>query len=457
MILIRNGRTMDPATGTDLVQDVRICGGKIVETGKNLPEAFHGIKTGTDGADSEKVADGEKLTDGGKPADDEKLTVIDAAGCVVAPGLTDTHVHFRDPGFTWKEDLMTGSRSAAHGGVTTVLCMANTSPVMDSPELLREMKERAKSCPVRVEFASSVTKGLKGRELVDMRAMAGAGAKAFTDDGIPLMDEKLLMEALYQAAELDLPVSLHEEDPLFVPGPGVNQGEISQILNYPGASAQAEEIMTARDCILALHTGARICIQHISSKRSVDLVRLAKSWGAKVSAEATPHHFTLTEQDVLKYGTNARMNPPLRTEEDRRAIIEGLKDGTIDMIVTDHAPHAPEEKNQPMEKAPSGIIGLETSLALGIRSLVQTGELSLMELLRLMSYAPAAYYALDPVRIAPGSRADLVIFKENETWTADHFVSRSGNSPFLGWTLPGKIHYTICGGRIVCGGNEDEL
>ena len=439
MILIRNGRTMDPAAGTDLVQDVLIREDRIVRTGKNLSECTEW----KDAALSGKCS--------------EEMTVIDASGCVVTPGLVDTHVHFRDPGFPWKEDLMTGSRAAARGGVTTVLCMANTSPVMDNPQLLKEMQERAKMCPVRVLFASSVTKGLKGRELVDMEAMAEAGAKAFTDDGIPLMDRKLLTEAMLRAKELDIPVSLHEEDPLFVPGPGVHLGEVSRQLNYPGASPEAEEIMTARDCILALYTGARVCIQHISSKRSVELVRLAKSWGARVSAEATPHHFTLTDQAVLKYGTNARMNPPLRTEEDRRAIIEGLKDGTIDMIVTDHAPHSPEEKNQPMEKAPSGIIGLETSLALGIRSLVQTGELPLMDLLRLMGTAPAAYYSLEQVRIAPGSRADLIVFGENETWTADHFVSRSCNSPFLGWKLPGKLHYTICGGKVVCSGNEDEL
>ena len=375
--------------------------------------------------------------------------VIDAAGCIVAPGLVDVHVHFRDPGFTWKEDLYTGSAAAAKGGVTTVVCMANTSPVVDEPQVLSQILTRSEKLPVRVLQASSITKGLKGKALVDMEAMAAAGAACFTDDGFPLLDEYLLLEAMQRARKLGLPVSLHEEHPMFIKGPGVHPGEASKILGYGGAFPEAEEILTARDCILALHTGACVNIQHISSARSVEIVRQAKKWGADIHAEATPHHFTLTEAAVLKYGANARMNPPLRTEEDRMAVIRGLQDGTIDMIVTDHAPHSREEKEKPLSSAPSGIIGLETSLGLGIASLVKPGYLTLMELLERMSGTPAAVYGRRPGRIQAGEDADLVIFSENEEWTVDRFASKSTNSPFLGWKLPGKICYTICRGAVV--------
>ena len=373
MLLIKNGRVIDPVTHTDEVMDVLIDGNHIVKTGYDL-EA-------------------------------EGAEVIDADGLVVAPGLVDTHVHFRDPGFTYKEDIETGAAAAARGGFT---------------------------------------KGLAGKELVDMDSLAAAGAAGFTDDGIPIMDEKLLLEAMEKARDLDLPVSLHEEDPLFIVQPGVNQGKVSEKLGYGGASR-----MVARDCVLALHTGASVCIQHISSGNSVDIVRTAKKLGADVHAEATPHHFTLIEDAVLKYGTMARMNPPLRTEKDRRQIIEGIQDGTIDMIVTDHAPHSSEEKARPLDKAPSGITGLETSLALGIYSLVQPGYISLMKLMELMSRNPAEFYRMEPGKIAEGAPADIVIFGENEQWTVNSFASKASNSPFAGWTLPGKVHYTICGGNIV--------
>ena len=375
--------------------------------------------------------------------------VIDASGCIVAPGLMDAHVHFRDPGFTWKEDLITGSKAAAKGGFCCVVNMANTNPVIDEPSALRAVLERSREAGVRILQASSVTKGLKGRELVDMEEMASSGAACFSDDGIPVLDERLLREAMERAKKLSLPVSLHEEHPMFIKGAGVHHGEISKLLGYGGAYAEAEEIMVARDCVLALHTGAKVCIQHISSGKSVEIVRMAKQWGADVHAEATPHHFSLTEQDVLKYGTNAKMNPPLRTRFDQRAVIEGLRDGTIDMIVTDHAPHSASEKAQPMEKAPSGIIGLETSLSLGLKNLVLPGHISLMRLIELMSTSPAAFYGVHKSRIREGEPADLVIFSDHEKWTADHFVSKSSNSPFLGWELPGVVRQTICGGRII--------
>lgn len=420
MILIKNGRVVDPVTGTDQVLDVLLEGDRIKKVREEL--------------------------------EDSGAQVLDAKGLVVAPGLMDAHVHFRDPGFTYKEDIETGARAAARGGFTTVVCMANTKPAADHPDILRYVQEKAEKTKIHVLQAAAVTKGLRGEELVDMKALADAGAPGFTDDGIPLVDEKLLLEAMKQAAALGLPISLHEEDPLLIKGAGVHQGAVSEKLGYGGAARAAEDVMVARDCMLALHTGARICIQHISSKNSVELVRLAKKMGADVHAEATPHHFTLTDEAVLKYGTNARMNPPVRTEEDRQAIIQGLKDEVIDMIVTDHAPHSREEKDRPLLEAPSGIIGLETSLGLGIRSLVEPGHLTLLELLKRMSRNPAEFYRIRPGSIQEGALADLVIFAEEELWTAGTFASKASNSPFTGWELPGKVYYTICGGQVVyCG------
>lgn len=421
MILIKNGRIVDPVRQFDDIADILIDGKTIVKVGKNLEF----------------------------DENDSNLRVIDASGLVAAPGLVDAHVHFRDPGFTYKEDIETGAKAAAKGGFTMVVCMANTKPAVDNLETLKYIQDKAAKTGIHILQASTITKGLQGKELVDMDAMANAGACGFTDDGIPILNEKILVEAMEKARELDLPVSLHEEDPAFIIRPGVNQGTVSETLGYGGASRTAEDVMVARDVILALHTGASVCIQHISSGNSVELVRTAKKLGADVHAEATPHHFTLTEDAVLEYGTLARMNPPLRTEKDRQEIIEGIKDGTIDMIVTDHAPHSMEEKAKPLADAPSGITGLETSLSLGIKSLVQPGHISLMKLMELMSKNPAEFYRMEPASIAEGAVADLVIFGENELWTVDKFASKASNSPFKGWELPGKVHFTICDGNIV--------
>ncbi|MCR5216419.1 MAG: dihydroorotase [Lachnospiraceae bacterium] len=420
MILIKGGRVVDAVTKTDEVLDVLVDGKTIVKVGKDLDA------TGVD-------------------------QVIDATGLVVAPGLVDTHVHFRDPGFTYKEDILTGAKSAARGGFTTVVCMANTKPTVDNVDTLHYIQEKGESTGIHVLQTANVTKGMKGEEMVDMDLLAKEGAAGFTDDGVPIMSEEILYNALVKAHELDLPVALHEEDPLFVKQPGVNMGKVSEAIGYGGASAAAEDIMVARDCVLALYTGAALCIQHISSKNSVEIVKAFKKMGADVHAEATPHHFTLTEDAILKYGTAARMNPPVRTEEDRKKIIEGIVDGTIDMIVTDHAPHSEEEKAREMAKAPSGITGLETSLALGIHSLVQPGHISLMKLMELMSKNPAEFYRLKPGSVACGELADLVIFGENEKWVVkkEEFASKATNSPFIDWELPGKVHYTICNGVIV--------
>lgn len=417
MLLIQNGRVVDPVTGTDEIMDVLIDGSMICKTGKGLSAP---------GAE-----------------------VIDASGLVVAPGLMDAHVHFRDPGFTYKEDIETGARAAAKGGFTTVVCMANTKPAVDNLETLEYVQKKGEATGIHVLQAAAVTKGLKGKELTDMEALADAGAPGFTDDGIPLMDEKLLLEAMEKAKELGLPLSLHEEDPLLIESPGVHQGDVSKQLSYGGAPRVSEDIMVARDCMLALHTGAHVCIQHISSAHSVELVRMAKAMGADIHAEATPHHFTLTDEAVLKYGTNARMNPPVRTETDRQAIIRGLKDGTIDMIVTDHAPHSAEEKARPLSEAPSGITGLETSLGLGLLSLVEPGYLTLQKLMELMSRNPAEFYRMIPGSIAEDAPADLIIFSETERWRVEQFASKASNSPFSGWELPGRVYYTICAGKIV--------
>lgn len=421
-MFIKNGRVVDSVTGTDEIMNIIIKDNIIEEVGHDI-----------------------------SIDETDNVTVIDATGLVVAPGLMDTHVHFRDPGFTYKEDIITGAAAAARGGFTSVVCMANTKPAVDKIETLDYIQKKGETTGIHVMQTAAVTKELKGTELVDMDALADAGAVGFTDDGIPIMDEHVLTMAMKKAAELDLPISLHEEDPEFIIKSGVNQGKVAEQLGYGGASSTAEDVMVARDCVLALHTGASVCIQHISSGNSVELVRTAKKLGADVHAEATPHHFTLTEDAVLKYGTNARMNPPLRTEDDRAKIIEGIKDGTIDMIVTDHAPHSEEEKAKPLESAPSGITGLETSLALGIKSLVEPGHISLMKLMELMSKNPAEFYRMVPGSVTKGAPADLVIFGEKETWTVrkEDFASKASNSPFIGWELPGKVHYTICSGKIV--------
>ena len=329
--------------------------------------------------------------------------------------------------------------------------MANTKPVVDSVEVLSELLGRMKQLPIHVLSAAAVTKGLQGKELTDMRALRAAGAAGFTDDGIPIMDSALLFEAMKLAKELDAPISLHEEDPALIAAAGINQGPVSKQLNFGGAPALAEESLVARDCMLALRSGARVDIQHISSGVSVDVVRAMKGLGAGVFAEVTPQHFSLTEQAALERGALAKVNPPLRGEADRYALIRGLKDGTIDFIATDHAPHSREEKERDLNQAPSGMIGLETALALGITNLVRKGHLTMLQLLEKMTVNPARFYKLGCGTLKVGGPADMVIFDERERWTveAEDFRSKSRNSPFLGMELYGRVHYTICGGRVV--------
>ena len=418
MILIKNGRLIDPKSKRDEVVDILIENGKIKKIGE---------------------------------INDEKdFEVINAKGYIVCPGLIDVHVHFRDPGFTYKEDILSGAKSAARGGFTTVVCMANTKPVVDNVQTLQYINEKSKEAIINVLQLGSITKGFEGKELTNFEELLKNGAVGFSDDGLPLMDTDVLYKAMEKAKELDIPISLHEEDPKFIKKSGVNDGEIAKKLGLDGgAKICAENIMVSRDCMLALDTGAKVSIQHISSGVAVETVRFAKSLGAKVYAEASPHHFTLTEEDVLKHGSLAKMNPPLRTKKDKQMIIEGLKDNTIEIIATDHAPHTIEEKNQPFELCPSGIIGLETSLALGITSLVKENHLSLMNLLEKMTINPAKLYNLNRGYIEEGAIADILIFDENEQWQVKDFDSKSSNSPFIGEKLYGKVKYTISEGKIV--------
>ncbi len=388
-----------------------------------------------------------ELGEGYKDEDFEQ--VIDAKGMMIAPGLIDIHVHFRDPGFTYKEDTISGANAAKKGGFTTVITMANTNPAVDNIETLAYLQDKAKKTGIHILPTGAISKELKGKELVDMKMLKKYGAVGFTDDGIPLMSETLVLEAMKEAKCLNVPLSFHEENQTFIENSGVNQGTVSNKLGLGGASALAEDILVARDGVLALETGCTINIQHISSKRSVELVRMYKKMGASLYAEATPHHFSLDESAVLAHGTLAKMNPPLRTIADQKAIIEGLKDGTIDIIATDHAPHSKEEKDRPFVSAPSGIIGLETSLALGITNLVKKGHLTMPELIAKMTVNPAKLYHLEYGTIKLGACADLVVFNPDEQWTVDNFESKAKNSPFIGETLYGKVHYTICNGKIV--------
>ena len=419
-MLIKNGFLIDPASDTERLVDLRITDGLI-----------------------QTLADAGTLTP--ENGEDE----LDAAGLMISPGLVDTHIHFRDPGFTYKEDLHTGSLAAAAGGFTSVICMANTSPVIDSVPVLKELMEREALEDIHIFQAAAVSCGLKGEEMTSMKELAAAGACGFTDDGIPLKNAAFLYKAMEEAKALDLPISLHEEDPAFIETNGINHGPVSDSLGLYGSPSIAEESLVARDCLLALRSGAQVVIQHISSGQSVELVRTFKAMGANLHAEATPHHFTLTDEAVLKYGSLAKMNPPLRTEKDRLAIIEGLKDGTIDLIATDHAPHSTEEKSRPITQTPSGIIGLETSLALGITSLVRPGHLTLSQLIEKMTINPANLYHLPCGSVTEGKAADLVLFDPNEKWIPETYASKSSNSPFTGWELYGKVKYTICDGKIV--------
>lgn len=423
MLLIQNITIADPKSMTESLGDILLDQGKIAQIA---------------GSGETKVSEG--------------MEIIDGTGLVAGPGLIDVHVHFRDPGLTYKEDIYTGAKAAAAGGFTTVVMMANTKPAIDSVETLTYVLEKGRETDIHVESCATVTVGMQGKQMVDMDALKAAGAIGFTDDGVPILEEALARRAMEETARLQVPISFHEEHPMFISNNGINRGKASMHFGIGGSDRQAEISMVERDVQLALETGAAMNVQHISTKEGVDLVRQGKAQGGAVWAEATPHHIALTEEAAIAHGTLAKMNPPLRTEEDRQAIIQGLVDGAIDLIATDHAPHSVEEKSKAITDAPSGIIGLETSLALCVTHLVKAGHMNHAQLMEKMSYNPARLYHLEESRghISVGADADLVLYDPKEEWTVgETFASKAVNTPFIGAKLTGRVKYTICGGKVV--------
>ena len=419
-LLIQQGRLVDPASGIGGVMDVLIEDGKVAVIGSDIR--------------------------------DSEAQVLDARGMVVCAGLVDMHVHLRDPGLEYKETIETGALAAAHGGFTSVACMPNTRPAVDCPEQVAYVKSKAAgACGVHVWPIGAVSVGEKGEELTCFEALKEAGVVALSDDGMPIQNANLMRDALILARRQELTVLSHCEDADMVKNYAVNEGRISRQLRLPGRPAIAEELMVCRDAMLAEETGGAVHICHISTARSVALVRRYKKKGVHITCETCPQYFSLTEDEILEKGSLARVNPPLRTRADVEAIIEGLKDGTIDAIATDHAPHSAEEKARPLESAPSGMVGLETALGVTLTYLYHTGEMSLSDILRKMTLNPACIMRINKGRLALGGDADLVIFDPDEEWTVDpeQFASKGRNTPFGGHKLKGKVKYTIVGGRIV--------
>jgi dihydroorotase len=418
-ILLKHGSIVDPIEKTISAQDLLIEDGIIREMAPEIAPEDH--------------------------------QVISCDGMLIAPGLLDMHVHLRDPGLTYKEDIATGTAAAAAGGFTGVACMPNTKPAADCPEILREIQDKAiaqGSC--HVYPIGAVTLGQEGDTLTDFPALADSGAIAFSDDGVPVTSAKRMRDALLEAKKLNKVVISHCEDGEMVQNYAVNEGAVSRQLGLPGRPAIAEDLMVARDLMLAAETGAHVHIAHVSTAGAAELIREAKNRGVSVTAETCPQYFIFTEQELLSKGTLARVNPPLRTEADRQAILEAVLDGTLDCIVTDHAPHSAEEKARPLPDAPSGMIGLETSLAACITYLVKPGHLTISELIFKMSTAPARILGLEPGLLKAGAPADLCVFDPDETWTVDpeQFRSKARNTIFAGETLTGRVKHTLCGGKV---------
>ena len=423
MILLRNGRVIDPKSGFDEICDVLIQDGYIRKIEKNM------------------------YRDNGRDA-----RVIDCSGKIIAPGLVDVHVHFRDPGFTYKEDIESGSNAAKRGGYTSVVLMANTRPPVDNSDVLQYVLDKGKKTGIHVYSCATVTEHMEGSVLTDFSALKKNGAIGFTDDGKPLMNRELVRKAMLLAAKEDTVLSFHEEDPFYIKNNGIHSGTAADYYHIEGSDRQAEISMVKRDLILAEETHAKVNFQHISARESVELIRQAKNNGMGfIHAEATPHHIALTQDAAIKYGTLAKMNPPLREEEDRAAIIQGLLDGTIDIIATDHAPHSTEEKKKPITEAPSGILGLETAFSIAYRTLVMENNMPLLTLFARMSLQPAEMYGLNAGFLAENGPADICIIDPESIYTIDTFASKSQNSPFSGEKLTGRIVMTICNGEIVYG------
>lgn len=421
-IIVRGGRILNPSDKNDIIGDLYIEDGVIKEIGETL-------KT--------------------KETPDK---VINAKGCYVMPGLIDLHVHLRDPGLTYKEDVVTGAKAGAKGGFTTILAMPNTKPVIDSPDRVEYVHNKAKTlAPIHVLQLGAVTKQQKGEELADIEGMIQAGIPAISEDGKSVMNVKLYKEAMEIAARHDIPVFAHCEDQNMVNGGCVNEDAKSRELGLPGISNAVEDVIAARDIVLAKETGARLHLCHCSTKDSVRMIQLAKEEKLPVTGEVCPHHFTLTSEDILEDDANYKMNPPLRTKEDRDALIQGLKEDIIDVISTDHAPHSREEKQQSMKTAPFGIVGLETAVALTMTELVHTGVLTPMQMAEKMSYNPAKVIHSDRGRLEVGSPADVTIIDPDAEYIIDTmtFLSKGKNTPFNGRKVKGQVVATICDGNVV--------
>ncbi|MCX7773673.1 MAG: dihydroorotase [Clostridia bacterium] len=378
--------------------------------------------------------------------------VIDAKGLYVLPGLVDAHCHLRDPGFEYKEDIASGTRSAAKGGFTSVACMPNTKPTVDNETVVRYIKEKAqREGIVNVFPIGSITKGLEGIELSEMGSMKEAGMVAVSDDGRPVMNAAVMKKALIYASQFNLPVISHCEDLDLADGGSMNEGTISTILGLRGIPSSAEDVMVSRELLLSEYTKVPVHIAHVSTKTSVELVRQAKKRGVKCTAETCPHYFTLTERACMGYDTNAKMNPPLRSDEDVEAIVEGLKDGTLDIIATDHAPHHKDEKNVEFDSAPNGIVGFETALALTYTTLVETGVLTLSQMVEKLALNPSKMLHLDKGTVACGKAADLILVDFDTPYTVEvaKFASKSKNSPYDGFKVKGRVMKTLVGGKVV--------
>ena len=423
-LLIQGGHVIDPGR-INGIADVLIEQGKIAAVGANLTAQGKG-KNGS-------------------------VQIIDARHKLVLPGFVDLHVHFREPGFEYKETIKSGTAAAAAGGFTAVCCMPNTQPVNDSQAITEFILEKARiSGNARVYPVGAITKGSEGKELAEIGDLRRAGCVAISDDGQPVMNSLVMRRAMEYALAFDLPVIDHCEDLHLSEGGCMNEGVVSTQLGLQGVPAAAEDVMVSRNLALAELTGARLHLAHLSTAGSVRLVREAKARGIRVTAEACPHHFTLTEEAVRGFNTLAKMNPPLRAWDDVQAIKEGLRDGTIDVIATDHAPHATQEKLQDFAAAPNGIVGLETALSLTL-VLVEEGVLTLESAVAKLTKAPARAFSLNAGTLASGVDADVVIVDPQETWEIDpsRFRSKSRNTPFAGWKVKGRVHATLLGGRIV--------
>jgi len=421
VLLIKGGRIIDPANNLDKIGDILIDQGKIAAVGDTV-----------------------------EPTED--MQILDVKGMIVTPGLIDMHVHLREPGQEYKETIESGVKAAVAGGFTAVCPMPNTLPVMDTYSIVSYVKSKGHALGLAKVFPiAAITKESLGKELAEMADLQEAGAVAFSDDGMPVMNPAIMRRAFEYARPLAVPIISHSEDKHLAEDGVMHEGLMSTKLGLKGIPAAAEEVAVARDLLLAETTGGKLHLAHISTARSVEMVRLAKKRGINVTAEATPHHFTLTDADVVDYNTNTKVNPPLRIAKDREAVIEGLRDGTIDVIATDHAPHAIEDKDVEYDLAPFGLIGLETALPLVVSKLIDSGRLNWMQVVAALSTNPARILNLAGGTLSISSEADITVINPELVRTVDSskFASKAKNTPFEGWTLKGWVEYTLVNGKVV--------